>query len=108
MTYCITLRITAPSKDHLLSAIASEILTETFLNAASGEHDSDEMLHPEGNILFENMDFVFEDLAELDASIPFNEEGKIQSAGLNIFAYLRQIHDISIRSQHLRSKELEK
>jgi len=107
MVYCINLRITAPSKDHLLSAIAGEILTETFLNAASGEHDSDELLHPEGNILFENMDFVFEDLAELDATIPFNEEGKIQSAGLNIFAYLRQIHDISVASQQLRTEKNE-
>ena len=107
MVYCITLRITAPSKDHLLSAIAGEIITETFLNAASGEHDSDELLHPEGNILFEKMDFVFEELAELDASIPFNEEGNIQSAGLNIFAYLRQIHALSISSQQLR-KEIKK
>jgi len=106
MTYCIVLRITAPSKDHLLSAIAGEILTETFLNAASGEHDSDEMIHPEGNILFEKMDFIFENLAELDASIPFDEEGNIQSAGLNIFAYLRQIHAISIESQQLRKEEV--
>jgi len=105
MTYCITLRITAPSKEHLLSAIAGEVLTETFLNAASGEHDSDEMIHQEGNILFENVDFVFEDLAELASSIPVDEEGRIRSAGLNIFAYLREILSLSQKSQQLRTEE---
>ncbi len=55
MTYKITLRITAPSRDHLECAIAAGLITETFLNAASGEHDSDEWIHEEGNILFESL-----------------------------------------------------
>ena len=57
--YEITLKITAPSKDHLQCAIAAGLITETFLNAASGEHDSDEWTHPEGKILFEKqLDYV--------------------------------------------------
>ena len=51
----ITLKITAPSKDHLECAIAGGLLTEVFLNAATGEHDSDELIHPEGNVLFEKV-----------------------------------------------------
>jgi len=102
MVYCITLRITALSKDHLLSAIAGEVVTETFLNAASGDHDSDEMIHQEGNILFENVDYVFEKLAEIQSEIPVNDEGYIRSAGLNCLAYLREILNLSISSQQRR------
>jgi len=55
MTYKITLRITAPSKDHLQCAIAAGLITETFLNAANGENDVTEWIHEEGNVKFERL-----------------------------------------------------
>ena len=69
----ITMKITAPSVGHLEQAISMGMLTSTFLNAASGDLDSVELLHEEGNILVEKFDI--QELRELINNYPDAYEG---------------------------------